>query len=291
MFKPHSIGNTARLAGVAVSTLRSWEEHGLITPEKSAAGHRYYSPHDVERAQLIKRYRRFSGMSIASIKRRLLQDNDSLNPTFPSDQDTKNQESLAVGAKVRQLRKQRGWSIRELSRRSGITVSQLSTFERGYSALGLARLNIIATLFDTGLAELLGGTETEDFPVFRRGSGRIVKGMSKGVSIEQVTVAERLMDVEFWTIEPGEQSDGFYSHEGEEFIYVIEGEFELTLITSGSKILYAGESAYFSSRIKHRWRNISTRPSKLLWINTDSERLASMHFDKAKLRTGTKITK
>jgi len=285
MHKSYSIGNAAKLVGVSVSTLRSWEEHGLITPKKSQSGHRYYVSQDVERAQRIKRSRHISGMSLAAIKRRLRQDDEKAAGTFAPSPQAKTGQSLAVGAlpvgaKVRQLRQQREWSIRQLSEQSGISSSQLSTFERGHSSLGLARLNRLAMIFGLGLADLLGGTNTGDFPLFRPGTGRIVEGMGNGVRIEQITVAERLMDVELWTIEPDGQSEGFYSHEGEEFIYVIEGEFELTLATSGSKSLQAGESAYFSSHIGHRWRNVSSNVTRLLWINTDSGRLSSLHFNK-----------
>lgn len=286
MRKPYSIGHAAKLAGVSVSTLRSWEAQGLIVPGKSEAGHRYYSPEDVERALRIERYRSVSGMSIASIKRQLSRDDEDLGQAGSAEAQIEAGGVAAIGVRVRQLRKQMGWSMRELSERSGVSQSQLSTFERGHGALGSARINTLAALFGKGLTELVGGTESGDSPVFRRGSGRIVAGIGDGVRIEQVTVAERLMDAEFWTVEPGGESDGFYSHEGEELIYVIDGDFELTLADSGAEILHAGDCAYFNSRVEHRWRNPSMRPATLLWVNTDSNRLSSMRFGKADRKLG-----
>lgn len=285
MRKPYSIGYVARLAGVSVSTLRTWEGQGLLVPQKSETGHRYYSAEDVERAQRIERYRSISGMSILQIKRQLAHD-DGVDARQIAQRETETTEEASIGARVRSLRKQMGWSMRELADRSGISQSQLSTFERGQGFLGSARLNTLAMLFGKGLTELLGGTAAGDSPVFRRGKGRVVEGMGDGVRIEQITVAERLMDAEFWTIAPGGESDGFYSHEGEELIYVVDGEFELTLADAGTEVLRTGDCAYFNSRVEHRWRNPNDRPVTLLWVNTDSDRLSAMRFAKADRKLG-----
>ena len=49
-------GTAARLAGVSTSTLRVWEHrYGVVSPPKSASGHRKYSMEDIQRLRLIKR--------------------------------------------------------------------------------------------------------------------------------------------------------------------------------------------------------------------------------------------
>ena len=49
------ISGLSRLTGVNSSTLRSWEtRYGLVTPARSAGGHRLYSPEDVERLMVVK---------------------------------------------------------------------------------------------------------------------------------------------------------------------------------------------------------------------------------------------
>jgi proline racemase len=285
MRNPHSIGYVARLAGVSVSTLRAWEDHGLLIPQKSESGHRYYAADDIERAKRIERYRSISGMSIPQIKRQLAHD-DELDARQAHQRPASETEGSSVGARVRTLRKQMGWSMRELAERSGIAQSQLSMFERGHGSLGSARLNTLAMLFGKGLTELLGGTASGDSPVFRQGTGRVVEGMGDGVRVEQITVGERLLDAEFWTIAPGGESDGFYSHEGEELIYVVDGEFELTLADAGAEVLRTGDCAYFNSRVEHRWRNLSGRAVTVLWVNTDSDRLSGMRFARADRKLG-----
>jgi DNA-binding transcriptional MerR regulator len=51
----YSIGAVARMLGLPVATIRNWEErYGLVTPERSAGGHRIYSRAEVERLRFVK---------------------------------------------------------------------------------------------------------------------------------------------------------------------------------------------------------------------------------------------
>ena len=50
----YSIGAVARMLGVPVATIRNWEErYGRIVPERSAGGHRLYSPDQVEQLRVV----------------------------------------------------------------------------------------------------------------------------------------------------------------------------------------------------------------------------------------------
>ena len=50
-----SIGDLARRSGVAVSTIRAWEQrYGLLTPTRSAGGHRRYSAKDLRRLGAVQ---------------------------------------------------------------------------------------------------------------------------------------------------------------------------------------------------------------------------------------------
>lgn len=280
---PFSIGHVAKVTGIAVSTLRSWENQGLLTPSKSAGGHRSYGEAEIERVRRIDRMRRVDGQSLSAIRRLL----DSEEEAAPAPEGEAAPVAFNhLGARVRGLRQEAGMSLRELSERTDIATSHLSMFERGVAFLSPARLNAIAEVFGRTLAELLGGTKGRDFPVVRRGQGRIVGSFGPGVTIEQLTVSQRLMDAEVWTIDPDRESDGFYAHEGEELIYVLEGSLELALADRDAEVLNPGDGAYFNSRIAHRWRNTGPVPAKVLWINTDSDRLSSMSFERTDRRLG-----
>jgi len=278
--KPFSIGHAAKVTGVSVSTLRSWEQLGLIEPHKSASGHRSFTQEDLDRIRNIEQMRRVSGMNLSGIRRVLDEESEKATDNAPKIVERHKVDYDRIGEIVRTMRKETGMSLRDLSERTEIGVSHLSMFERGAAFLSPARLNAIAAAFDRSIVELLGGTSRNNAPIVRKGSGRVVGTFGPGVSVEQLTVAERLMDVEVWTIQPGRESDGFYSHDGEELLYVLEGELEVTLSGRDSVVIHPGDSAYFDSRIDHRWCNRGAKNAVILWVNTDVDRLGSMHFER-----------
>lgn len=64
--------------------------------------------------------------------------------------------STRVGAKVREVRKSRGLRLREVSERSGITLSMLSRIELGDRELGVPALIRLARALDVPASVLLG---------------------------------------------------------------------------------------------------------------------------------------
>ena len=56
-----------------------------------------------------------------------------------------------------------------------------------------------------------------------------------------------------------------YKHEGEEFIYVMEGDLGFTL-GSREQVLKPGESIHFNSDIPHKLRSLSAQPTRCLVV-------------------------
>jgi len=56
-----------------------------------------------------------------------------------------------------------------------------------------------------------------------------------------------------------------YQHEGEEFVYVLQGKIEIT-VGDHVNILDEGESLHFNSGIRHKLRNISDITAELLAV-------------------------
>jgi quercetin dioxygenase-like cupin family protein len=72
----------------------------------------------------------------------------------------------------------------------------------------------------------------------------------------------------FYTvIKSGGGSHGMYSHEGEEFGFVIKGEMELMLNEKIHKVR-KDESFYFSSQIPHNWGNSGKEDVIVIWVIT-----------------------
>ncbi len=64
-----SIGIVAKKLGVAVQTVRLYEQQGLVLPFKAENGHRLFSTHDLEHLQCVRKMITKNGINIQGIKR------------------------------------------------------------------------------------------------------------------------------------------------------------------------------------------------------------------------------
>jgi DNA-binding transcriptional MerR regulator len=68
MERPLTVGQLARATGVPAKTIRYYEQVGVLPePQRSGAGYRHYSRHDVHRLLFIRRARAL-GLSLAHLK-------------------------------------------------------------------------------------------------------------------------------------------------------------------------------------------------------------------------------
>lgn len=75
----YSISAVARMLGVPVATLRTWEDrYGLVVPERNTGGHRLYSRDQVEQLKFVKT-RMADGVSAADAHRLLADRNENLS--------------------------------------------------------------------------------------------------------------------------------------------------------------------------------------------------------------------
>jgi len=65
----YSIGVVAGRLDVSVETIRLYEREGLIIPEKTKAGHRRFSAHDIERLECIREMLTKKGMNLEGVRR------------------------------------------------------------------------------------------------------------------------------------------------------------------------------------------------------------------------------
>src|SRR5439155_566210 len=88
------------------------------------------------------------------------------------------------------------------------------------------------------------------------------------VRMELLAWGNTAMEPHLFRIKPGGGSGESYSHEGEEFLHVLRGDFEIWLDTKEHYHLKPGDSLYFESSTPHRWKNPGRKETWLLWINT-----------------------
>lgn len=161
-----------------------------------------------------------------------------------------------IGARIKALRRERGWTLQELGRRSEVSISALSKIENNVVSASFDTLLKIARALDASFETLLD--EGAPGPASRLTSTRADAGLpfetdryryrvmsgeirqKHMIPLHMEVKARELPDLAEWS-----------SHEGEEFIYVLRGPIELHTEFYEPLRLETGDSAYFDSQMRH----------------------------------------
>jgi len=255
----------ARMIGATTASIRMWEKHGLVTPARLSSGYRLYSMEDVERLRQIQKLT-LDGVNPAGIKRILEADADS--PQATQGAHGGGQQIRNVGDALKQLRADTRLTLRQVSTRTGLSPSYISSVERSLAVPSLATLQKLAVAFGTNVQGLMGQTSESPETVLVRANERRILDSGAGVTIEDMSTAASNLESLLFTVQPGAGSDGSFSHEGEEMLYVVSGELLLTLDGTDAYDLHAGDSMSYDSTRAHAWINEGDVPTILVWVNT-----------------------
>ncbi|PYR09959.1 MAG: MerR family transcriptional regulator [Acidobacteria bacterium] len=253
-----TVGETARILGVSPSTLRLWESVGLVAPARSNGRYRLYSPELLDVLKRIKYLRDVKLLNLPGIKQVLGKTASARNAQGPRPTD--------LGAKLRRLRKKTGLGVVEAAKRSKISAGFLSAIELSRANPSVATLQRLASTYGSTVLDFFDVPKQANHLVRPR-DRRAIQTQS-GVRIELLSVGARQLESQLFRVAPGAGSDGSYSHQGEEFIYMMSGTLEIWLDELQCHTLQQGDSFWFESTVGHRWFNPSSDEAVLLWINT-----------------------
>jgi DNA-binding transcriptional MerR regulator/quercetin dioxygenase-like cupin family protein len=251
------ISEVARRVGISSSALRAWEALGLVSPQRTRSRYRLFTESDVRLLQRAIFLRRARGLNPAAIVHVLKRQGVVAAPA---------ESRLLPGQRFRRLRARRGLSLAQVARATGVSVGFLSALERGQMRSSIATLRRIARFYRTNILSLF---ETAgDTPRLVRPNQRKVLETTPDVRMELLAWGNTVMEPHLFRIKPGGGSGESYSHEGEEFLHVLRGQFEIWLDGKEHYQLKRGDSLYFESSTPHRWKNPGRKETWLLWINT-----------------------
>lgn len=161
-----------------------------------------------------------------------------------------------VGYRLRELRQDRALSLEEVSKATEISTSFLSLVETGRSDITLGRLMRLVKLYDTSVEELLPEQLTLDASLVRTAERLYVPSPAEGMDVYLLSPdTERTMMPLIVHFSPSAGLSEYASHEGEEFLHVIEGMLEVT-VDGEAVTLEAGDSFYFSADHPHTLQNV-----------------------------------
>ena len=256
-----SIGEVSQAIGLAPQTLRLWERERLVRPRRTERGYRVYLESDVRRLQEIKHLRKVEGLNFAAIRKQM-------GATEEPRTNGANalEPGAAPGERLRRLRARAHKTLKEVSEATGLSISFISALERGGSGASVASLRSLAGAYGVSMREVFGADLEQGQPLVRR-EERPVMRWDNGVTFEEMASGEKAMDPSYIRVPPGAGSEGFYSHNGEEFIYVISGVMHVELKEQGAYEVRAGDTLYFPSTTPHRWW-AGDEPVEAVYVNT-----------------------
>ncbi|MFJ4220346.1 helix-turn-helix domain-containing protein [Curtobacterium luteum] len=190
----------------------------------------------------------------------------ALTPPNPAGEDL-DAVVAGIGDRIRALRLKNELTLQDLAERTSLSLSMLSTVERGRTTASLGTLHAIARALGVQITTLFAQSGADDSPIveFRDQIRDVTDG-----GLNRRTAAYRAdLGIEVYVddFDPHTSHARTPSqHPGDEIGVVLEGELELQL---GGEIFSAaaGDVAQFSARRAHLVSNVSDRPARAVWIN------------------------
>jgi DNA-binding transcriptional MerR regulator/quercetin dioxygenase-like cupin family protein len=251
------IGEVARRTGISPSVIRSWENLGLMSPRRSQGKYRLYTAYDVNLLKRARFLRKVRGLNAAAIVE-LLRREGKARPAGDGSVG-------AIGSHLRQLRAKQKLSLAQVSRAVGVSVGFLSGLERSQMSGSVGTLRKLARFYKTNILDFFDAHGTRSRRV--RPAHRKVLQAGRGVKMELLAWGNTVMEPHLFRVAPQAGSGDSYSHEGEEFLYLLRGELTIQLEKQEYR-LKAGDSFYFESATPHQWKNTGRKETWVLWVNT-----------------------
>ena len=183
-------------------------------------------------------------------------------------------EPLDLGARVRELRKAKSWTLEQAANQAGLARSTLSKIENGQMSPTYEALKKLAVGLDISVPQLFTppskGQVNGRMAVTRSAEARhkitttyehdmLAEGLSKKNMLPyRAHIRARSMD----------EFDGWVRHDGEEFLYVLTGTIRLYTEFYEPVELSRGDSAYYDAAMGHNVISISQDDAMILWVTS-----------------------
>ena len=162
-----------------------------------------------------------------------------------------------IGNRIQTLRKEKGLSIEELSNMTGFDIEFLSDIENHKIQPQLGTIIKLSKALDSAFGRLVSGVGDKLYSITRKGDQKVVsrstssKGQKKMYAYESLAPEVKGRHMEALIVQLEVAPDEEISiHDGEEFIYVLNGEVSLKIGDDRFE-LEPGDSVYYLSTTPH----------------------------------------
>ncbi|MHA6260318.1 helix-turn-helix domain-containing protein [Sporosarcina sp. CAU 1771] len=174
-----------------------------------------------------------------------------------------------ISGKIKTLRKERNWTLKDLSQKTELSGGFLSMIERGSSSLTVTSLKKIADAFELDINHFFEKPfgnpkyhrKSEDQNSFQ------VDGSETTYTRLSGNFSSRRLEPLIVRVKPNQKKETSYAHTGEEFYYVLKGALQF-FIEDEVFLVREGESIHFPSIIAHDYENPLDEETILLSVLT-----------------------
>lgn len=187
-----------------------------------------------------------------------------------------------IGQRLRNIRSERGLSIRDLARKSGLNVNTLSMIENGKNSPSLETLQQLSITLETPITAFFESNAPKTKIAHHKASQRPSVAFAHGM-LEDLGAGMPRHGAETFlvTLKPHSNSgENLMVHTGREVVFCLEGRLTY-IIENQTFVLEPGDSLFFEAHLPHRWQNNGTVPTRSLLVlcpADDQDHPTERHF-------------
>jgi transcriptional regulator with XRE-family HTH domain len=177
-----------------------------------------------------------------------------------------------VGERIRKLREAQDMSLEQVCKLTGIDAARLSAYEDGTAVPSIGVVIQLSRVLGSKMEGLLhgGGTVSESLTICRSGEslGGELGDTEQSYAYQSLTrpgTAGHLMEPFLLSFDPAVPPGVPITHDGQEFVYVVEGAIEL-FYDGRNYRLEKGDSAYLSSSLPHTFHGLGDSVARMLAV-------------------------
>ena len=186
-----------------------------------------------------------------------------------TQEQSQNPSPMSLGQALRQRRKALGKTMKQVAQEAGLSEGFISQIERGLSTPSLISLYNVANTLGISIEAFLPQNPQPAHSMVSRASERqgcSIDAEERVYQILQRGFPDARLNSCITHMPPGYVSE-LTRHEGEDFLYLIEGEM-LYEVGGREYRLRAGDTLHFPASLPHRARNVGVAEARELWVGT-----------------------
>lgn len=201
-------------------------------------------------------------------------ENPMINSVVRDSGETATMEPLQLGARVRELRKERAWTLERAAKEAGLARSTLSKIENEQMSPTVELMRKLAEGLGIELPQLFTAPSREqvngrlDFTPKAEGKTFLSPTYEHNLLNTQLTQKKMLPYHATIRARSFDEFDGWIRHDGEELLYVLTGSIRLYTEFYEPIEMKRGDSAYYDATMGHNVISVSHEDATILWVTS-----------------------